>query len=173
MKIRFFFCLIVLCFAVVCSVMAKKKSKKKTENDFTLIEAYSQRTIPGARRAIQPPPVIHFIIVWQGMQYPDAFFWRADTGLVACNVVEAHKVINKPLFSPAAVSDYYAEIKKEAIKKGDTLDIIPMRGGKARGADSIHATQDVKNTLFFRTGVSEWRKFHIDSIMRKRDIVMP
>ncbi len=166
-------CLVVLCFAIIGSTEARKKNKKKPKTCFQLVEAYSQRTIPGVRRATIPPAAIHFIIVWEGPLYPDAFFWRADTGLIPCNIVKAHKVVNKStMFQPGR--DYYAElVKKEAIQKGDTLDIIPMQVGRPKSADSIPVTDGIKNTLFFKRGSGNWESFHVDTIARKRDIVMP
>ena len=173
MKIRSLF-FIVLCFVMMGGAFAKTKKKPAKKVDITLLEAYSQRTVPGVRRATPPPTAFHFIIIWEGLQYPEYFYWRADTGLAPCIIARARKVVNKPRFNLAGTSDYYTEaVKKDAIKKGDTLDIIMMKGIKMRRADSLQVADDIKNTLFFKTGGNEWRSFHIDSVVKKRDILMP
>ncbi len=174
MKMRYLLCLFVFVFAVSYTAHAKKRSKKKHEVYLDMVEAYSQRTIPGIRRASPLPAVLHFIIVWEGPQYPDAFFWRADTGLLACNIAKAHKMINnKPRLTPPGREYYTQLVAKELIKKGDTLDIVPMPSVNKKDTNGIPVTADTKNSLFFRTGGPEWRSFHIDTIIKKRDITMP
>ncbi len=170
-------CLVVLCFAITGSSEARKKNRKRNKADLVLIEAYTQRTLPGVRRAIPPPAMTHFIAVWVGVSYPDAFLWRADTGLLTCSVTKAHKIANKTRYTPPGIEYYTEKVDPKDIRKGDTLDIVPLQITSAVPGH-LHMDAGARNTLYYKiliptiTG-DEWFSFHIDSIGRKRDIAMP
>ncbi len=166
-------CFAVLCFALIGTAEAKRKKQEKC---VTLVEAYSQRTLPGMRRATPPPPVIHFIVVWENKQHPDAFLWRGDAGLLSCNVVKVHKITDKAARAPMGI-DYYSEkIDVKAVAKGDTLDVVPITGSAATVAGGISNVPGTTNTLFMelngKHGI-EMNWIHVDTIKKKRDIAMP
>ena len=167
MKIRSLLCIIVLSFVVNGIVLAKKKAEKKY---VTLIEAYSQRNLPGVRRATPPPPTFHFIIVWEDRQYPDAFFWRADTGLFACYVAKAHKTLNKV---PRGVVYNTEKIALSEIHKGDTLDVFLLPHIRSANTVGMQVDDSVKNTLFFTTAGSKRHSIYVGAITKKHDIAMP
>ena len=178
MKRKALLCLVILCVAITGSLQAKKKSKQK-KVDFKLVEAYSQRIIPGMRPSPQhpaPPPVIHFIVVWQSALHPDAFFWHGDTGLLKCNMVRVHKMTDKGLIIRTG-KDYRSEgVAADKIIKGDTLDVTPIPNTRAIVADGVPVVQGVKNTLFAQTTGnhgSDVTSVTVNTIVKKRDIAMP
>jgi len=173
MKIKILLLLIVLCFGITGIAHARKKAKKKSATSFKLVEAYTQRTIPGIRpRPGQPAPqpTTNFVIVWQAATYPETFFWRGDGGWLSCRIDKAHKATGK-LRMPAG-KDYMTEVVMgDQIHKGDTLLLTPVTGGRFPIPSEIPET--AKNTLFYKTGGSKWLSFRVENIAKKRDIVMP
>src|ERR1700733_15377049 len=113
-------CLVVLCFAICGSTEARKKNKKKSKVDIVLVEAYTQRTLPGVRCATPPPATTHIIIVWEDMNfYPESFLWIQDTGLVyTCNFAKAHKVVEKSFRIPQGMDYITEQIKGGDVHKG-------------------------------------------------------
>ena len=173
MKIRSVLCLILLCLCFAGAAHAKKKAKKKTSASFKLVEAYTQRTLPGIRPGPGhqvPPPVTNFIIVWEAPAYPETFFWRGDGGWLTCRMEKAHKISGKSRMPPG--KDYSIEAASgDQIHKGDTLMLTPVVGGKFPIPAEIPDT--AKNTLFFKTGGSKWLSYHVSTISKKQDIAMP
>ena len=167
---RSLLCLVVLCFAIIVPSEAKKKSKKKNKTYLTLVEAYTQRIIPGIPGP-PPPTGTHIVIVWEGPKYPEVFFWRGDGGWLSCNMTKAHRIVNRRNIR-ATYTDYEIEkIAPDQVHKGDTLELSPVTGGKFPVPANLPA--DAKNTLFFKTGGSDWLSFHVDTVTKKRDIPMP
>ena len=78
MNVRNVLCL-TLCLAISFNVAAKKKSKKKAKANMALVEAYTQKIVPGIPGA-QPQTSTHIIAVWEGAKYPETMFWRGDGG---------------------------------------------------------------------------------------------
>jgi len=173
MKKKFLLCFVVLFFVLNGIVHAKKQRQHKYA---TLVEAYTQQTIPGMRRTPRPPPVTHFIVVWENKQHPDAFFWRADTVLLSCNVVKVHKISDRAPKGPVWTEYYSENITMNNINKGDTLDVVPMKNIKGVLADGVSNVPDTTNTLLFemsgKHGV-ELNWLHVDVITKKHDIAMP
>ncbi len=169
MKTKLLFCLIALCFAVTFTVSAKKK-KKKAKTYLTLVTAFSQRIVPGIPGP-PPPTGVHFIIVWEGEKNPETFFWRGDGGWLSCNVAKAKKIVNRR-YIRANYREYETSvIAIDQIKKGDTLQLDPVTGGKFPIPAEIPAT--AQNTLFFKTAGSAWLSYHVDSVKKIPDIVRP
>ena len=169
MKIR---SLLLLALFVVVSLPteAKKKSKKRSKANLTLVEAYSQRIVPGIPGS-QPQTVLHIIAVWEGANYPQTMFWRGDAGWWGCNMAIARKIVNRR-YIRADYREYETTvIAPDKIKKGDTLQIDPVPGGKFPIPGEI--PQEAKNTLFFKTGGSGWLSFPLDTIVKKHDIIKP
>ena len=169
MKITRVLLLVIFCFAVTIAVQAKKKGKKKTKGDLVLVEAYTQRVLPGLRRPQLPPPALHIVLVWERTDQPDDFFWRNDSTLLSCKIARAHKVTDRSYRTPPGM-DYRLEIiTGSQIHKGDTLMFspVPIIGEKPVGIP------DAGNTLFFKESTGNWYSYHIETITRKRDIAMP
>lgn len=82
----------------------------------------------------------------------------------------AHKAVGK-LRMPAG-KDYMTEVVTgDQIHSGDTLLLTPVTGGKFPIPSEIPDT--ATNTLFYKTGGSKWMSFRVNTIGKKRDIVMP
>ncbi len=164
------FLLLAFCFAIAIPVTAKKKSKKRSKANLALVEAYSQRIVPGIPGS-QPQTVIHIIAVWEGADYPETMFWRGDGAWLGCNIGEAHKIVNRQYIRADYREYQTTKISPDKIQKGDTLQIDPLPGGKLPlPADMPNAAQ---NTLVFKIGGSKWLSLHIDTIVKKHDIVKP
>ena len=165
MSLQKLLCLFVLCMAIAVNVSAKKKSKPY----FKLVEAYTQRTLPGIPRASIKTDY-RFILVWEGANYPETFFWRGDNGWLTCSMVKAHRIAHKNRNAPEG-QDYSTEfVKNGDVHKGDTLELTPIAGGKFPVPAEIPA--DAKKTLFYKTGGSGWLPFPVNTITKKPDMVM-
>lgn len=165
---KYFFCF-VLIFLAICSNEPAVYAKKRTKTNIKLLEAYSLRTIPGIPGA-QVQTEYHFIITWQGAKYPETFFWRGDGGWLTCSISRAHKMLNKGHNTPGGMDYSIERVTNDNIHKGDTLDLKPIPGGKFPIPGEI--PNDVKNTLFYKTGGSGWLSFPVNTIGKKPDRVM-
>jgi hypothetical protein len=157
MNIKFLLLLPIFLFAVYFTVSAKTATKKQ-KSYFRLIEAYTQKTIPGIPGA-QPKTAYHFIITWQAPKYPQTFFWRGENGWLPCKMSRAHR----------HGTDYVTENIDE-VHKGDTLELVPVSGGKFLIPAEIPVA--ARNTLFFKTGGSGWLAFPVKNIGKRDDILM-
>ena len=168
MKQSFFFYLVAIC--MLFTYCAPAKTKKKHKVYLKLVEAYTQRTVPGIPGP-PPPTGTHLIVIWEASTAPETFFWRGDGGWLGCNMVKAHKSAKKA-GGHARGADYYTEsVMPEQVHKGDTLELSPVTGGKFPIPAEIPA--DAKNTLFFKTGGSTWLSVPVTTITKKADIVTP
>jgi hypothetical protein len=159
---------------VICSVLTvnaeAKTSLKKHKTYFKLVEAYTQRIMPGIPGA-SPQTSTHFIIVWDAPKPPEAFFWRENNDWRTCSVVKAYKLAGKPGNLQMGI-DYIKEtIAMNKIRKGDTLELTPVAAGKSPAPADVPAS--AKNTLYFKTGGSNWLAFPVKNIGKKQDIAMP
>ena len=166
---RYLLCM-ALCFGISFTAAAKKRSKKKPKANIALVEAYSQRIVPGIPGS-QPQTSIHIIAVWEGSSYPESMFWRGDGVWLGCNIAEARKIVNRQYIRANYLEYQTTKISPDKIQKGDTLQIDPLPGGKLPlPADIPDAAQ---NTLLFKASGSKWLSLHIDTIVKKHDIVKP
>ena len=169
MKLKRITCLLLVFLCLAGTTEAKKVAKKKEKANFKLLEAYSQKIVPGIPGA-QPKTNFKFIIVWQGAKYPETFFWRGDGGWLTCSILKAHKIKNKGKSNPAGV-EYNTEFAGgDNIHTGDTLQLTPTPGGKFPIPTEIPA--DAKNTLYYKTGGSGWLSFPVKYITKKPDVIM-
>jgi hypothetical protein len=147
-----------------------RPTKKKVKAWFRLLEATSQRTLPG----IPGAPVktdYHFLVVWQDSKKPEQVFWNGDDGWQSCAVRRVHKVVRKDATGKSVI-DYRGEKDIETtINKGDTLDFRPITGRRA--AKPAGFTGDPKNTLIFKVGENSWNQFSVTKITRMPDIALP
>ncbi len=163
--------LFVMCGFAAADVSAKGGRLKSHKHDLKLIEAYSQKTVPGRRES--PAEIsINFIMEWRAKTYPETMFWRGEGGWQTCRMLKAHKMELGAGSKPIVGSGYRVEMADgNNIKKGDTMMVTPMVGGKFPIPKEI--PNEARNTLFYKTGGSEWRPFVIDTIIKKRDILAP
>ena len=105
MKQSFFFYLVAIC--MLFTYCAPAKTKKKHKVYLKLVEAYTQRTVPGIPGP-PPPTGTHLIVIWEASTAPETFFWRGDGGWLGCNMVKAHKSAKKA-GGHARGADYYTE----------------------------------------------------------------
>jgi hypothetical protein len=158
--------LFLICFVFVSRYpVTAQIEKKKHSREIKLIEAYSQKTIAGIPRML-PDIQLHFIVIWEGMNYPESFFWRGENGWLTCSITKAHKITNE---GNGKGTDYNTEYTTaDKIQKGDTLVVTPIAGGKFPVPIEIPA--GAKNILFYKTGGSDWLPFEIKNIIKRPDI---
>ena len=163
--------LLCLILSAVINANGKSKSLKPHKRDIHLIEAYTQKTLPG-RRESPPETSLNFIIEWKAKTYPETFFWRGEGGWLSCRMLKAHRILQGAGSKPIMGSGYSVEFAAgDNIHKGDTLMLTPVAGGKFPIPAEIPTTS--RNTLYYTTAGSGWRPFPVDSISKKRDIVAP
>jgi hypothetical protein len=104
------------------------------------------------------------LLLWKKDEQPEAFFWRGESGWFTCDVAKAHKNLK-----PEPGDSWYTteDIGAGGIKKGDTLEIIPLPGGKFEIPAEIPAT--AKNTLFLKTEKSGWLSLPVNNIKLKKE----
>jgi hypothetical protein len=157
-------CLIATMSAVVAltaCAQSKKSTMAATNNNkeyVTLIESTKELT-----RHVKPQTEYHFVLRWESNTPPESFYWRETEGVQDCMIIKATKVrdvVNKK----SAREHWYSStaIVTDQIKKGDTLLLIPQRGGKYPVPDEIPAS--AQNTLFYKTASSNWMALPIKNI---------
>jgi hypothetical protein len=164
--------LIIFCSNVnIANAQKSKKKSNKTKVNFKMLESFSQRTMPG-RPEQQPTTNYYFILVWNSTVAPATFFWRGDNGWMSCNMAYVHRTGNKKSSHFMPDNDYTTEsITGHEVKKGDTLEIIPVRGGKFPIPKEVD--QNATNTLYYKTTKSNWIAYPVKQIKAKQDLVMP
>lgn len=166
-----FFAFLTICLAVFIS-FGKDHGKKLNKGGAILIEAYTQRIIPGQRES-RIVKETHFIINWQNKDYPKSFIWLDGGDTMKCSITRAHKINAGNTRRLSGMPDYYSEnITLNKIKKGDTLDISPGNIGSTILPSDLPKNR--KNTLLYVSGnKTSLHGFQVDSIAKKQDIVMP
>ncbi len=130
-------------------------SKKKPKPHFKLIEAYT-KTIPETEQS-NPPMEGHFFkIRWESSSYPETFFWRGEGGWFTCSIEATSKVKNVRTTK---------QITNDKIRKGDTLMLMPLTGGRFPIPAEIPET--AKNTLYYKVAGSKWLAFPVKNITKK------
>jgi hypothetical protein len=145
---------------------SKRTSVGPAKGYAKLIEATSQRTIPGIRDA-EIETVFKFVVIWQSKEQPQDFFWKAPGIWQNCAVSRVHKRTNK-----TANSDWYTtdDLDLNKIKKGDTLELVPVKGGKYPLPTLI--PPNLNNVILFKTNKTNWLQLSVGKITKKPDIVM-
>lgn len=149
-----------------CAQSKKTAGVKNGESHARVLQATMQRTLPGAP-GMEPVNEFRILIVWKSKQAPETFFWRSEGDWVGCSVAKARK---KRSATPDL--DYTVEpISLSKIKPNDTLELLPVPGGKYPIPSVIPAS--ATNTIFFKTTKSAWLSLPVKNIKRAKDIVMP
>lgn len=101
-----------------------------------------------------------FVVRWEGAGYPETMFWRGDGGWLTCRIEKAHKVNTK------GKPDYIVEeLATDNIRKGDTLMLTPLTGGRFPIPTEI--PEQAKNTLYYKVNGSKWLAFPVSKITKK------
>ena len=157
MTIRYFLCFFILGIIISDTAAASSKAKKKQKTHFALIEAYNKK-MPVAEPGAPPMTGDHFVIKWNDTNYPETFFWRGESGWLSCKVDKVHKAVKAGGYTAdPAIGDQ--------VHKGDTLMLSPVTGGRFPIPKEIPTS--AKNTLFYKTGGSEWLAFPVKTIAKK------
>ncbi len=169
MKLIVFKRLLIVCLALT-SVFEAGARTTKPKVYFKLLEAYTQRTVAG-REGGMANTDYHFVIIWQGAAYPETFFWRGENGFLPCNIEKVSKITKRTANLPKGMDYQVLEGMGDQLKKGDTLILTPVKGGKF--AVPAEVPEKAKNTLFFKTGTSGWLSYAVKKIAKKQDIMAP
>jgi len=160
-----------LLFAAGIYARTKDTGLKNGSKYIKMIAGYAQGVLPGAP-GMKPRREYKFILVWESKETPATFYWRGDNGLMDCRMLIVHGYKQAKEGQRMEDGEYITEnITNSPLKKGDTLEITPVAGGKFPIPQEIPA--DAKNTLFFKTVKSTWLSFAVKSIQTKPDVVMP
>jgi hypothetical protein len=159
-------------FVTIAKGRTKNKKKPVMGHFFRLLEAYTQRTLPGIPGGKPSEAVYHFVIVWESTNNLQSCFWRGDNGFMSCNIEKAHKIQPKDARNFPPGMDYRTEpVPGEQLHKGDTVMLTPVRGGKFPVPKEVPAT--AKNTLYYKSDGPAWLSFPVKDIAKKADIAMP
>lgn len=162
------FVIMLLCTETSIAHIFKKGRNKK---DFKLIEAYTQRTLPGRRQG-RVNTATHFIIKWDQSTSPLQFYWIEDSAAIPCSIIRVHKAfVNGKFRAPGGLEYLSDNTPLSNIAIGDTLDIC---------AQPDHGDNNIKDlptasqhTLIYKYGNQKWRTFAVSVLSRKPDIAMP
>ena len=148
-----------------CAQTKKTTAVKSATSYARVIEANRYRTLPGAP-GMEPTDEYRLLIVWKHKQQPEEFFWRGAGGWLPCDVAKAHR-------NPHATEGqrWYTveEIAINKIKAGDTLELLPVAGGKFPIPAEIPSS--AVNTIYLKTKKTSWLALPVKNI-RKHDEVM-
>jgi hypothetical protein len=163
---------------VTPQVVKKGQAKPATANkngDMAIVEAFTQRMVPGTLPQDAPPmPAGTYVVIkWLSSAYPETFFWRAEKGFFPCKVEKVRKIPPADgKVAPKGMEYMGAEIANDKIAAGDTLMLTPLLGGKFPIPPDV--PQTAQNTVFYRKfGVDAWLYLAVGSIAKKSDIAMP
>ncbi len=135
---------------------AKAIAGKKSKPSIKLLEATSQRIIPGIPGA-EIKTNYHFIVVWSSPQAPDKFFWKNEKDQAYCRITKITSIGSHSI--------------NAAIHNGDTLSISAVNEKQTKAPTEV--SPKAKNTLYFKTKNSGWVSYPIKKVTKKPDEVMP
>lgn len=167
-------CYPVIAVLLISSCAATARTRKKTpvrSQNPRLIEATVQRTMPGRQEA-QPMTTYRMVIVWNSPQTPETFFWRPEGDQwMTCQVTRIRK---KPKTSPQDPTGlWYATeiIRLEDIHKGDTLELVPIPGG--RDIMPAAARKNGVKSIYYHTAGGGWQTVPVSAFRKLPNLIMP
>jgi hypothetical protein len=154
-----YFLLLGLCSTTVLQCIAQTNGVKPATSYAKTIAA--TRTQPENKKGNDSYSIL---IVWKSADQPEFIFWRGERGWLSCDMAKAHKNPN-----PEPGESWYTteDIDAAGIKKGDTLEIVPVPGGKFAIPKEIPAT--AKNVLFLKTPKTGWLSLPVNNIKLKKE----
>lgn len=161
-----------ICVTYTACAQTKKSSIPKQGTTYAkLIECSEQTTLPG-RPEMEPTTAKRILIVWKSSTPPHQIFWRGADGWTDCVVAIARKNSNKhPKYEFGETWYDTQETTPDKVKKGDTLELTPMYGGK--NTIPTEVTAAMKNRVFFKTEKSQWMFLPVNTCKKRPDIAMP
>ena len=155
----------LVCTLNACAQTKKTQGIKPATSYARVVEATRHRTLPGAP-GMSPTDEYRILIVWKSKQKPEEFFWRGAGGWLPCDVAKARKNPH-----PTEGERWYdvSEISVDKIKSGDTLELLPVAGGKFPIPQQIPAS--AVNTIFLKTKQTSWLSLPVKNI-KKQDVIM-
>jgi hypothetical protein len=157
---------LTLFLTITSCAQSKRASVEPAKGYAKLIEATSQRSIPGIRDA-EIETIYKFIVIWQANEQPLDFFWKAPGIWQHCAVSKVHKTMNKSANGAGYRTEAYEPGK---LRKGDTLELVPVKGGKYPIPTEIPS--DLNNVVIFKTNKTNWLQIPVGKITRKPDVIM-
>ena len=163
---------IILCLLNGVAYAQKQLPVKNGITYAKLIEASKQTFLPGVRNGT-PTEKQAIIIIWKCRQAPETFYWRGDGDWAPCSVQKVHRGKNKsPKYEFGETWYSTSEIKSlSKIKRGDTLELTPLYGGKYSIPAEI--TDDMQKRVFFYTSKTGWLYLPVQSFIQRPQVAMP
>jgi hypothetical protein len=169
MKPQILLCVLLILCGSAGDSNAQLRASKATTGYLRFLEGNVRRFLPG-RPESEPVTEHRFLVRWMARSGPQSFFWKQGNTWQDCRISRARrmKYSNKD-----ASSRWYdtEDITPEKVRRGDTLEIFPMAGGKF--AIPAKVPRSVKNALVFRTGKNKWQYLPVTRIKTLPDVTMP
>ena len=141
----------------------QKKAAASGKSYAKLREASVQRTLPGRQEgAIEKQ--YRFVITWLSATPPEIFFYRGPEAWMNCRVYRLATA--RETRQQAA-----EEISPQAVRKGDVLELRPVKGGKFPIPAALPSKYP--DIILFKTNKSNWLYLAVTTVTKKPDIVMP
>jgi hypothetical protein len=135
-----------------CAQSKKAGSTASTSKEYvTLIKSSKQMS-----RDAKPGMEYNFFVRWESNIPPEAFYWKESDNWAPCRITKASKA------TPGEYWEGSGEVVTENIKKGDTLLLMPLLGGKH--PIPVEISTDAINALFYKTVNSAWLSIPVKNI---------
>ncbi len=153
----------------MCERVEAKTGGKKSKASFRLVEAFSQRMLPGkSGGAIKTDS--HFILVWQDEAKPaDAFYWKNDNNWQQCIAAKAHKAVRGQVRAGFEYSQERAGLA--GVNKGDTIILTPRHGSGSAVPEPLQKKKG--NFVCYKTQEGAWYSVPVLKLAQKHDIALP
>jgi len=148
---------IVLAGALLTTACAQSKRTTTVRSGAAhvrIVRATQERILPG-REEGEVITNYRIRLQWRSSSKPAAFFFRPQDGWMQCLVVKA--------------DGSETEVAPEAIKKSQTVDVVPVRDGRTPIPAFVKPTD--KNKLYFQIG-STWYSVPV-TLTKNKDIIAP
>ena len=147
-----------------------KEGAKKNKAVFKLVEAFSQRMLPGKQGGV-PKTDLHFILIWQDNAQPtDGFYWKEGDKWQQCIAAKAHKAVHGQMLR--AGFEYSQERAGLAgVKNGDTVILTPKHGSGSTVPEILQKKKG--NLVVYRMHDGSWFPVPVMKMVQKRDIALP
>lgn len=153
---------------------AQKKLAVKPGTSYArIIEASKQVFLPGIPEGT-PTEKLTILLVWKSKDAPETFFWTGNGEWVNCIVEKAHHAhLKSPKYEFGETwytTEQVTQLSK--IKRGDTLELSPIYGGKHPVPAEV--TADMTNRVFTKTAKSGgWIYLPVKKIIDRPKVAMP
>lgn len=156
-----------------CAQTKKSTAKKKKTDKLVLLQATSQKTIPG-REETEPSVEYRFVVVWKSTKEPAAFFWKGEQSWQACEVTKVKNLRALVINSNGIQQDLNYENNDPGnitYQKGDTLELYPITTGKHPMPAEVPT--DKNNIIYYKEVNGKWQALPVEKITKLPTIAMP